>query len=220
MKFYKLFLVLILSLSIFVVACDDDDDTNNNTTDLCAEVTCGADATCDATTGVCACDDGFTGDGTTCTADGTDLCENVTCDASFTECNATDGLCICMTGYTADATGDCILNVAPVCDATHIYPANAEDACVTDGQVCSPVNLTGVPTCADATDVVDAAVVFYATCDATDPLCALGSACNFATIDATEGYCAPFCNDANTCGVGYTCDATFLVGDITGCSTD
>jgi hypothetical protein len=116
-------LILIFSLMVFgFVACDDDDSNNSNNNNVCADVTCQTNATCDATTGDCVCDSGYTIDGTECVEDSTDLCATVDCQPNAT-CNETNGNCECDTGYTLDGT-ECTLlfalNIVVVGEASAI----------------------------------------------------------------------------------------------------
>jgi hypothetical protein len=207
MKFYKLVLVLILSLSIFVVACDDDDDTNNNS-GLCANVTCATNGTCNPADGLCACDTGFVGDGTTTCA--ADLCFEVTCNEANTECNDADGECVCVSGYTVDATGDCIVDETAVCDVDNIFADNADAAC--DGAtVCLPNPGALTTACGDAA-AVDPTNTFYAECgDTSQKGCPLGSICGLSTQGATNGTCNPFCDASgdHNCPEAGTCNIAF-----------
>jgi hypothetical protein len=98
-------LTLALTLSA-VGACGDDASTAPP--DPCDALTCGANAECvTAASGAAACEclTGFTGDGTTCTADAVDECAAGTdnCDANATCTDtATSFTCACNDGYSGD----------------------------------------------------------------------------------------------------------------------
>jgi hypothetical protein len=98
--------MLTASVALAVGACGDDG--SNGSADPCAALTCGANAACATAvdgSASCACDAGYSGDGTSCA----DIDECATsaddCDANAT-CSNTAGAftCGCNDGYTGDGT--------------------------------------------------------------------------------------------------------------------
>ncbi|WP_222615322.1 EGF domain-containing protein [Persicimonas caeni] len=159
----------------------------------------------------CACDEGYTGDGTTCTdvdecSDGTDDCaDNATCtntDGSFT--------CECDSGYTGDGTTctdvDECANQIDNCDANATCtnePGSFSCACDSgftgDGTTC-----TDVDECATDTDNCDA----NATCT-NEPgtfTCACDSGFTGDGVTCTDvDECA---TDTDNCDANATCTNT------------
>jgi hypothetical protein len=130
----KLMILPLMFAMVFAFASCDDDDDNNNNADVCADVVCATNASCNTNNGFCECNVGYSGDatdlnGTGCILDSTDLCENVTCTDVNSTCNDTTGDCDCNNGYTADATGDCILD--SLCDG--VTCGNNAECSETDG---------------------------------------------------------------------------------------
>lgn len=83
---------------VFTAAC------GSVQSDLCDNVTCGANATCDMDTGTCGCNDGFSGDGQTCT-DVDECAAGNPCDTNAMCANTSGSFtCTCNPGYDGDGT--------------------------------------------------------------------------------------------------------------------
>ncbi|TNF22567.1 MAG: hypothetical protein EP329_28475 [Deltaproteobacteria bacterium] len=122
---------------ILLAACSD---SSTNTGDLCAEMTCGANAHCavdGAGAAACLCDDGFTADATgVCVATPIGVCNPNPCTAAHqTACqDLGDGgyACSCEEGYAPTAAGGCAPTTVDACDPNPcIIPHQTE--CVADG---------------------------------------------------------------------------------------
>ncbi|PKN47327.1 MAG: hypothetical protein CVU59_03220 [Deltaproteobacteria bacterium HGW-Deltaproteobacteria-17] len=183
----RILLSSVLALLLFT-HCDD----GGKKTDKCANVTCGANASCNPGNGECACDDGFTGDPIAgCTA--VSLCEDVTCGANAT-CNPGNGECACDDGYIGDPNTGCTLST--LCDEVTCganatcNPNNGECAC-DDGYIGDPnTGCTLAGTCEANT------CNGHGTCDDT------GGA---VTCACETGYTGEFCNTCDAAN-GYEAD--------------
>lgn len=181
-------LTLVLTLALFT-HCDDG---GKKTTDKCKDVTCGANATCNAGTGECECNTGYTGDPLTgCTL--ADPCANVTCGANAT-CDAGTGECECDFGYIGDPETGCTLS--QLCDEVTCganatcNPSNGECEC-DEGYIGDPdVGCTLQGTCQANT------CNGHGTCDDTGGV---------VTCDCDTGYTGDFCNACDTAN-GYAPD--------------
>ena len=139
---------LLLVFSLALAAGCGSVSTTPDASNTCA-AGCGANATCQGTT--CVCDQGFTGDGLTCTDVDECATNNGGCDADATCTNTTGGnTCACDSGFTGDgltctdinecATGNGGCDANADCTNT---PGSRTCACqpgfVGDGTTCRPV---------------------------------------------------------------------------------
>ncbi len=183
-----LFLSIVLMAALFT-NCDDG---GKKTTDKCKDVTCGANATCNAGTGECECNTGYTGDPLTgCTL--ADPCANVTCGDNAT-CDAGTGECECDYGYIGDPNTGCTLS--ELCDEVTCganatcNPSNGECEC-DEGYIGDPdVGCTLAGTCEANT------CNGHGTCDDTGGV---------VTCDCDTGYTGDFCDACDTAN-GYAPD--------------
>ena len=208
-------LLIVLLLPMWI-ACGSDDD-NGGATNLCNNVDCYENATCDNGTGGCVCNTGYENwvDGTGCSAIA-DLCADVDCYANAT-CDSTTGNCVCDTGYEnwVDGTGcsevtdlcadvDCYANAT--CDDTTgncVCNAGYEDwvdgtGCSEIPDLCTDVDCYANATCDDSTGdcVCDDGYenwVDGAGCSEIPDLCENVDCYDHATCDSTTGDCV--CDD-------------------------
>ncbi len=209
-RFFTSFAVLVF-LSFVLAGCGGDDE--ETTTNLCENVDCYDNATCDTTDGSCVCDDGYENwvDGTGCTEIVTDLCENVDCYANAT-CNTTDGSCVCEVGYEnwVDGTG-CSEIVTDLCENVDCYDNatcdTTDGSCVCDDGYENWVDGAG---CTEiVTDLCENVDCYdNATCDTTDGSCVCddgyenwvdGAGCTEIVTDLCENV---------DCYANATCDTT------------
>ncbi len=173
-------LPMLLPLALTLTLFSNCDDGGTKTPDKCKNVTCGANATCNAGTGECECDTGYTGDPDAgCTLP--EPCANVTCGDHAT-CDAGTGECVCDEGYTGDPDTGCTL------------PEPCANVTCGDHATCDPES--GGCACDEGyTGDPDAG------CTLPDP-CANVSCGDHATCDPESGECA--CDEGYT---GDSCDA-------------
>lgn len=119
--------------------------------DLCEDVICGDNASCDGDTGACVCDAGYHDENGVCVSD--DLCEDVVCGDNAS-CEADTGACVCDAGYILengacvwdDLCNDVVCSDNEVCEAGACicdegYSDNGM-ACTADVQITTPEDNT------------------------------------------------------------------------------
>ena len=214
-------------ISILTMGCSDKDVSETGASSVvlvqvidtgevqpnCADLECDANATCDEAEVSCVCDDGYTGDGLSCTnidecADGTDDC------ADGYACGDTEGSFECTNiDECADGTDDC--GDGYTCgDTDGSFDCTNIDECA-----------EGISTCDADASCADTDGSYTCTCDegyAGDGVsCFNRNECLEGTDDCTDGYscrdtvgsfacdnideCAEGTDD---CGDGYTCGDT------------
>ena len=162
--------LLILVTALLVIGCtaeDEEASPGGGTPDPCDNVTCGANAHCDADTGDCVCNEGYTGDpDTECV---TDRCIGVVCGTNAS-CDNNTGGCVCDEGYEGDPDSGCIpgLCLGVTCgDNAHClggdcvcddgYTGDPDTACVVD--VCYEVTCGAGAHCDEGDCVCDDGLV-------------------------------------------------------------
>ncbi len=191
----RILLSSLLALALFS-HCDDG---GKKKTDKCKDVTCGTNAHCNADTGACVCDDGYTGDPDTgCTAG--NLCDNVTCGTNA-HCNPNTGACVCDDGYVGDPATECTASTlcenvtcganatcnpnTGACECNDGYIGNPNTGCTPEGH-CEANTCSGHGTCDDTSGTV------VCTCDTGYA----GTYCD--TCDTVNGY-SPDPQNPGTC---------------------
>ena len=207
----SLVLILLLPLS----ACEGDGGASD-TVDLCEELACPAEATCD--TGVCVCPSGFILEDGACVEAPAGGCQALSeCDDGV-PCNGVetcgdDGRCLpgtpvtCPEHAACDFNGECACEAGYVMGAGACHPVGCEDAAgCDDGDPCNGEERCGAAgTCLTGDPVV---CQEHERCDPVSGDCA----CDEGFVDTDEG-CVAACEDDAGCDDGDPCDGLEACGE-------
>ena len=189
----------VLATVALLTGCSDTAEPD----DPCADVTCGDNASCAADSGVCACDEGYLGDGQTCSF--------VACstDSDCDDGNSCNGVETC-----SAATGSCQSGQPVVCGDNAICDTpSGQCACAPAfhdvGDGCVPIGCTSDVDCDDgnACNGLELCDQDSATCVPGEPVACAGD----TTCDPADGAC--LCDDGQQADDTGACPASGCTND-------
>lgn len=209
--------ILLLSGALFVTGCADNDDPNT-ADERCNDVVCQDNASCDAQSGLCGCDEGFESDADQCV----EIAPPATGCSADADCNdglACNGIETCdLTSATCQVGEAIVCGDNALCDEAHGGCACDSTSVEVDGQ-CQPIACQSNADCDDgnACNGIETCDLEANQCVTTEPVVCeeFNEICDASTGDCVcpagyevrDGLCEHIrCTQDADCDNGIICD--------------